>query len=200
MHGRTKTRIASTQAIEFDLGCSGETHSNMPCADLKNVDIELCVFLEYSVTLVKFVHWAARMPNSDKLCNSFRARNKRVSRFQSNLASSPRVSKLSMQNVARVQKTSISQGEFRSLVATGRMSVGVRRWHLVTMRKASLRTLSMRQVCPLRHQAGAQYSAVELIMDNAAERNVLPPAPHPEPESRLSSETRVDSFLRNASR
>ena len=22
---------------------------------------------------VKFVHWAARMPNSDKLCNSFRA-------------------------------------------------------------------------------------------------------------------------------
>ena len=44
---------------------------------------------------------------------------------------------------------------------TGRLSVGVGRNHPVTMRKASLRTLSMRQVCALRHQAGAQYSAVE---------------------------------------
>ena len=31
------------------------------------------IILEYSVTQVKFVHWAARMPNSDKLCNRFRA-------------------------------------------------------------------------------------------------------------------------------
>ena len=27
--------------------------------------------LEYSVSHVKFIHWAAWMPNSDKLCNSF---------------------------------------------------------------------------------------------------------------------------------
>ena len=31
------------------------------------------VLLEYSVSHVRFVHWAARMPNSDKLYNSFRA-------------------------------------------------------------------------------------------------------------------------------
>ena len=44
---------------------------------------------------------------------------------------------------------------------TGRLSVGVKRRHPVTMRKASLRTLSMRRVCALQHQAGAQYSAVK---------------------------------------
>ena len=31
------------------------------------------ILLEYSVSHLKFMHWAARMPNSDKLCNSFRA-------------------------------------------------------------------------------------------------------------------------------
>ena len=31
------------------------------------------ILLEYSVSHIKFVHWTARMPNSDKLCNSFRA-------------------------------------------------------------------------------------------------------------------------------
>ena len=47
----------------------------------------------------------------------------------------------------------------------------------------------------LRHQAGAQYSAVEYIRDKAAVRNVLAPAPHPESASRLSSDTRVDIFF-----
>ena len=44
---------------------------------------------------------------------------------------------------------------------TGKSSVGVGRKHLVTMRKALLRMLSMRRICELRHQTGAQYSAVE---------------------------------------
>ena len=48
----------------------------------------------------------------------------------------------------------------KSLVATERLSVGVGRRHLVIRRKASLKTLSMRRACALRHQAGAQYSAV----------------------------------------
>ena len=43
----------------------------------------------------------------------------------------------------------------------GRLSVGVERRHRVALRKASLRTLSMRRVCALGHQTGAQYSAVE---------------------------------------
>ena len=45
--------------------------------------------------------------------------------------------------------------------STGRWSVGVGRRHPVTMRKASFKTLSMRRVWALRHQTGAQYSAVE---------------------------------------
>ena len=44
---------------------------------------------------------------------------------------------------------------------TGRLSVEVGRRHPVTVRKASLRTLSMKRVCALRRQAGAQYSAIE---------------------------------------
>ena len=36
----TETPNASTQAIEFDPSCSGQTYSNKPCADPRNVDIE----------------------------------------------------------------------------------------------------------------------------------------------------------------
>ena len=77
---------------------------------------------------------------------SFR-KSKRVSRFQSLLASNLRLSQLAMKNVARVQRTAISQGECRFFAAklswldaerTGRLSVGVGRRHPVTMRKASL--------------------------------------------------------------
>ena len=45
--------------------------------------------------------------------------------------------------------------------STDKWSVGVGRRHLVTMRKASFKTLSMRRVWALRHQTGAQYSAVD---------------------------------------
>ena len=79
----------------------------------------------------------------------------------------------------------------------GRWSVGVGRRHLVTMRKASFKTLSMRRVCALRHQTNAQYSAVELTKDRAALRSVLAPPSHYEPSSRLRSVMRVASFLRN---
>ena len=30
------------------------------------------ILLKYSVSCVKFIHWAVWMPNSDKLCNNFR--------------------------------------------------------------------------------------------------------------------------------
>ena len=39
MHGGIETPNASTQAIEFDPNCSGQTHSNGPCADPTNVGI-----------------------------------------------------------------------------------------------------------------------------------------------------------------
>ena len=57
----------------------------------------------------------------------------------------------------------------------------------------------MWQVCALRHQTGAQYSAVELTKYKAAERSSLVIAPHRDPTSRFYSETRADCFLRNAS-
>ena len=61
----------------------------------------------------------------------------------------------------------------------------------MTMRKASFKTLSMKRVCALRHQTGAQYSAAAKTKDSAAVRSVLAPAPHPQPASRLRSVTRV---------
>jgi len=45
----------------------------------------------------------------------------------------------------------------------GRLSVGAGRRHPVTIRKASLMAGSMRRVLALRHQAGAQYTAVETV-------------------------------------
>ena len=53
-----------------------------------------------------------------------------------------------------------------------RWSDGVGHRHRVTMRKASLSALSMRRVCALRHQTGAQYSAVAYAKDRAAVRSV----------------------------
>ena len=43
----------------------------------------------------------------------------------------------------------------------GRWSVKVRRRHSLAMRKASIKTLSMRRLCALRHQTGAHLSVVE---------------------------------------
>ena len=70
----------------------------------------------------------------------------------------------------------------------------------MTMHNESLRTLSIRQVCALRHQTGAQYSAVEETRDRAAVRSVLAPVPQPEPASCLISAMCVVSFLHNVSR
>ena len=58
--------------------------------------------------------------------------------------------------------------------------VGVGPKHPVIMRKALFKTLSMRRVCALRYQTGAQYSAVEYTKDRAAVGGVLAPALHPE--------------------
>ena len=75
----------------------------------------------------------------------------------------------------------------------GRLSAGVGRRHPVTIRKASLMAGSIRRVWALRHQTGAQYSAVEWTRAMVAVRNVVAPAPQPEPASRLKNATRVMS-------
>ena len=150
------------------------------------------------------------MPDSDKFCSSFRTAgtNDRLDFSLSLLATCSSVScscrmwpgskelRLAKESVAPWRRSSAGWMPER----TGRLPAEVGRRHPVTMCKASLRTLSMRRVCALRHQAGAQYSAVESIRDKAAVRNVLTPAPHPELASRLGSETRVNSFMRNVSR
>ena len=59
----------------------------------------------------------------------------------------------------------------------GRLSTDVGRRHPVTIRKALLVARSMRLVRALRHQTGAQYSAVECTRAKVAVRNVVTPAP-----------------------
>ena len=58
----------------------------------------------------------------------------------------------------------------------------------------------MRRVGVLQHQTGAQYSAVEYTKERAEMRNVLVPAPHPDPVCCLNGATRMQSYLRKASR
>ena len=55
----------------------------------------------------------------------------------------------------------------------------------VITRSASLIAVLMMQVCTLRHQAGAQYSAVEYTRAKSAVQRTPPWAPHPDPASHL---------------
>jgi len=73
------------------------------------------------------------------------------------------------------------------LVRIGRLSAGVGRRHPVTAGKALLMSGSLRQEWELRHQKGAQYSAVEFTRTKVAVRNVVASAPQAEPASRLEN-------------
>jgi len=69
----------------------------------------------------------------------------------------------------------------------GRLSAGLGLRHPVTIRKASLMAGSMRRVSALRHQTGAQYSAVECTRTRAAIRNVVALAPQPASQSQQAA-------------
>jgi len=75
-------------------------------------------------------------------------------------------------------------------------------FHVTEVSKASLMTALMRPVWGLRHQAGAQYPAVEWIGANVAVRSVLASSPQTEPAPArcLRGVTRDVSFLRSYSR
>ena len=73
--------------------------------------------MDYSVSHVKFVHLAAQMPNSDYLCDGFHTAGENGCLNFSLSFLALRLSQLAMQNVARVQRTAISQGEYRCLAA-----------------------------------------------------------------------------------
>ena len=79
-------------------------------------------------------------------------------------------------------------------------SAGVRHRHPVTVCRVSLMTGSMRPVWVLQHQRGAQYSAVEWTKARVAVRNVVAPAPQPEPASHLKSARCDLNFLQSDSR
>jgi len=70
----------------------------------------------------------------------------------------------------------------------GRLSASVGRWLPVTIRKASLMAGSIRRVWALRHQTGAQYSAVECNRDRVAVRNVV--VKHPKQSRHAASRVR----------
>ena len=59
----------------------------------------------------------------------------------------------------------------------GRLSAGVGRRHPVTVRTSSFITGSVRRVCALQHQTGAQYSAVEWTRAKVAVRSTVALAP-----------------------
>ena len=114
----------------------------------------------------KFFHWAVRKPNVDKLCNNIRVAGT-IGYLDFSLvllAACDSVSwscrmwpgfkqlRLAKESVATWRRSSAGWVPER----TGRLSVGVRRRHPVTIRKESLRTLSKRRVCALGYQAGAQ--------------------------------------------
>jgi len=82
----------------------------------------------------------------------------------------------------------------------GRLSVDVERRHPVTIRKASLMAGSIRRVWALRHQTGAQYSAVQCTRGRVAVRRIVAPEPQPEPTSPLRNATHDVSFLWSDSR
>jgi len=63
------------------------------------------------------------------------------------------------------------------------LSSGVGPRHPVRIRKASFKAGSVRRVWALRHQTGAQHSAVEWTRAMVAIRNVVAPAPQREPAS-----------------
>jgi len=147
------------------------------------------------------VHCAARMLLSEKLmscgaagtngcldlrCHAYGRVSAELSRCSGSMVWRPGNS------VTPVQRSSVV-GRLRGLEGCP-LALGPR--HPVTIRKASLMVWSMRRVWALRHQTGAQYSAVEWTRVRVAVRNVVAPAPQPEPASRLRSVMRDVSFLR----
>ena len=155
MHGQTEALYASTQAIEFNPGSSGQIN----CAD--------------------------------KLCDNFRTAGSNGCLNFSLLASSLPLSQLAMQNVEgfkelRLTKETVAPWQQRladwMLEGSGRLSVGVRHRHPVIMHKAC--TALSRQVDK------RQGSCAQCLGTSTP----------PKTRSRLSSETRVYSFLRNAPR
>ena len=76
-------------------------------------------------------------------------------------------------NVAPLRRSSVGWMPAR----IGRLFAGVGRRHPVTIRKVSLMVGSTRLVWSLRHQTGAQYSAVERTRAKVAVCNLVAPVP-----------------------
>jgi len=205
-----ETSDNGAEVVDPDSGSSWEGHSGCVCVPVSGIKVWSLVGLSAHSTFYWWsVHSAAWMLLlSEKLmsccaagtngCLDLRrcaaAPDGRVSaerrRCPGSMARRPRDS------VAPLRRSSAGWVPAR----IGRLSAGVGRRHPVTIRKASLMVGSVRRVWALRHQTGAQYSAVEWTRDRVAIRNGIPPAPQPEPASRLRSTTCDVIFLRSDSR
>ena len=81
-----------------------------------------------------------------------------------------------------------------------RLSVGVGRKHLVTMRKTSLMGLSIMRVWALQHQTGAQCSAVEWTKAIVAVQSTVASAPQFDSADLFKNPPRNVSFFHSDSK
>ena len=140
-----------------------------PVSDTKARSLE--AFSQYSAFHLWFVHSETRMPSLARFSKRFRAAG---TNGRLDLSLTWRVSEDPLKKPCKIWSRSKDPRQTKESVApiwrsssgwmpesTGRWSVGVGRRHPMTMCKASFKKLSMRRVWELRHQTGAQYSAVE---------------------------------------
>jgi len=205
----TETSDTGAKAVEPDPGSSWQSHSGRMGADVGYESTESCrVVRPLRIPLVirpvrrTYVAWSDELMSccaaGTNGCLDWRHRafafdgqvNAEWSRCQCSMTRRARNS------VAPLRRSSAGWMPARM----ERMSAGVGRRDPVTIRKASLMAGSIRRVCALRHQAGAQYSAVECTRAKVAVHNVVAPAPQTEPASRLKSAKRDVSFLQSDSR
>ena len=77
-----------------------------------------------------------------------------------------------------------------------RLSIGVRDRHPITVRKAWLMGLSIRQVWALRHQTSAQYLAVKWTEARVTVRSIAASTPQLDPDNCLKSSMQDVNFFR----
>ena len=171
VHGRMESPNTNAKAVELIQAARDKPipTGQAPVPGTKARSLEAP--LQYSVFHLWFVHSEARMPSLARLSKRFCAAgtNGRLDlsltwrasedplKISYKIWSGCRDPRWAKESIASIRRSSTGW----MAESIGRWSVGVGRRHPVTMRKALFKTVSMRRVWALRHQTGAQYSAVE---------------------------------------
>jgi len=206
-----ETPDTGAQAVKPDPGSSWKGHSGEVGAGVGDENAKSCgvvrllriplVLRPVRRTYVVFVRWTDEL-----LCDGYKWVSRvdepsHASALDGQVSAEWSRSPGSMARHARDNVASLRRSSAGWMPAQiGRLFAGVGRRHPVTNRKVSLMARSMRRAWALRHQTGAQYSAVECTRIRMAVRRVVAPALQPEPGSHLRSATRDVSFLRSNSR